>query len=142
MVRWVDEGHPQVDRRMAANIDLAPTIAEVAELPQGSLGYMDGESLTTPGPGRKALLLEYWSGEHRPMPGWASVRTSSFQYVEYETPEGNVVGRELYDLRKDPWQLENILRDGDPSNDPSAARLDLLKQRLRVLRTCAALTCP
>ncbi|MDQ3956528.1 MAG: sulfatase [Actinomycetota bacterium] len=142
LIRWTEGGHPRVDRRMAANIDLAPTIAEAAGLPQESLGHVDGESLTTPGPGRKALLFEYWSGEKRPMPGWASIRTNSFQYVEYETPEGDVVARELYDLKNDPWQLENVLRDDDPSNDPSAARLNLLERRLRVLRTCAGTTCP
>lgn len=141
LVRWTETGHPRIDRRMVANIDLAPTIAEVAGLPQASMGFMDGESLTTSGEGREALLFEYWSGEHRPMPGWASIRTNSFQYVEYETPEGEVVGRELYDLKKDPWQLENVLQDDDSGNDPSASRLRSLERRLRELRTCAGAAC-
>jgi hypothetical protein len=43
--------------------------------------------------------------------------------VEYLDDAGRMDGREYYDLKADPYQLENVLRDGDVGNDPDIARL-------------------
>jgi arylsulfatase A-like enzyme len=71
----------------------------------------------------------------------ASASTScGNQYVEYYADDGTtVVFREYYDLRADPWQLVNLLRDGDRSNNPDVPALHAL---LTTDRACAGASCP
>ena len=47
--------------------------------------------------------------------------------------------QEYYDLDADPYQLTNLLNDGDATNDPD---VQPLHDRLAVARTCSGLTCP
>jgi arylsulfatase A-like enzyme len=136
--RWpghIDAG--AVDHRFVANIDVAPTVLAAAAIQPS--GTMDGRSLldrwTRPG-----LLLEYWRLKHPPdVPTWASIRTRTFQYIEYYADNGSVTFREYYDLAKDPWQLTNLLRDGKPGNDPD---LGPLEAELAAARTCVGTACP
>ena len=37
--------------------------------------------------------------------------------------------REYYDLKSDPWELQNVLADNDPKNDPDVAGLSARLQR-------------
>jgi N-acetylglucosamine-6-sulfatase len=115
---------------LVANIDLAPTILDLAGATP--LRAMDGRSLVPDlaternGPPRQ-ILLE--SGTPRdPVRG---VRTDRYVYVEHPTGE-----RELYDLDADPDELDNR------ADDPAMAdvRADLA-QRLDELRTCAGRSC-
>jgi N-acetylglucosamine-6-sulfatase len=96
------------DDRLVSNVDLAPTIAELAGArPPGA---QDGESLVPALRGaapatRTGVLLEFAGGGG--VPGWSAVRTRSFLWVELDTGE-----RELYDLAgvlgpADPDQLVN-----------------------------------
>jgi len=116
---------PRVDTRLALNIDLAPTIAELAGIePPGSF---DGRSLVpalrgSDGPWRRDFLIEHLEGSN-PVTTYCAVRTERELYVEYR--DGF---RELYDLRLDPYQLENAA--GDRS---VAARERSLAERLAVL---------
>jgi Ca2+-binding RTX toxin-like protein len=41
--------------------------------------------------------------------------------------------REYYDLVSDPWQLQNLLADGDPANDPNVVALS---NQVAGQRTC------
>lgn len=63
-------------------------------------------------------------------PEFQGLRVSGYAYVEYSTGE-----RELYDLTKDPDELNNIAKTADPS------LLAALHQRLDDLRTCAGDSC-
>ncbi len=63
-------------------------------------------------------------------PGFEAIRTADHLYVEYETGE-----RELYDLRKDPHQLDNAYPDADPQ------LIQNLKERLDALRNCRGSFC-
>ena len=66
----------------------------------------------------------------RRVPEFQGVRTGEMVYVEYATRE-----RELYDLQKDPYELENLA---------AGAARDLLARlaaRLAELRRCAGATC-
>ena len=99
----VDAGG-RVDDHLVANIDLAPTIAAAAgvELPDA-----DGRSMLPlleggEAPWRRALLIEHLQGAN-PIPTYCGVRTASHVYVSYRTGE-----HELYDLRADPYELENL----------------------------------
>ena len=80
-----------------------------------------------------------------PMPAWASIRTDDYQYTEYYEVDGVdvlVTFREYYDLAKDPYQLDNVLADGDPGNDPDPITLTRLTAQLLDDRDCRESNCP
>jgi arylsulfatase A-like enzyme len=138
MMRWpgrIPEG--SIDRRIAANIDIAPTILDAVDISPDH--PMDGRSLLKRSR-RKQILAEYTFMEGFEAPDWASLRTTGFQYTEYYKRDGGGVrSREYYDLERDPWQLRNLLGDDDPSNDPN---VEVLTRRLARSRRCAGAECP
>jgi arylsulfatase A-like enzyme len=139
LARWgvALSGHVD-DPRLAATIDIAPTILGAAGIePEHDI---DGRSLLEPTP-RSRLLLEY-TRQTDPIPGWASTLTDGYQYVEYEGKGGGTVFRELYDLESDPWQLDNAFADADPSNDPSPVEQATLAATLEADRACAGTSGP
>lgn len=121
---------------LVSNVDLAPTMAEIA----GSTGGdYDGDSLIpvldlTVTSWRTHLLVETWLAESLVpnilipglfplMPDAASVRNDQFKYVDYATGTD-----ELYDLINDPLELDNLI------NDPTyAAELAALQAELAIL---------
>jgi N-acetylglucosamine-6-sulfatase len=127
---------------IAANVDFAPTFAELGKAKAPS--FVDGRSLEpalrdeSPGKSwRTAALVEQFTnggGQRNPRarvpPTYAAVRTDRYTYVEYVTGE-----RQLYDLRNDPDQLHNIVTTADPK-----IVRDLAK-RLAALRTCKGADC-
>lgn len=133
MLRWpgtIEAG--ATDDRLVANIDVAPTIADVAEV---SLPNADGRSLFSSDE-RARLLLEYFT-ESEALPTWASTLTHTDQYIEYYDASGLILARELYDLEADPWQLVNLLGDTDPTNDPSVTEQADYSLQLSEDRNCA-----
>ena len=64
------------------------------------------------------------------IPEYQGLRMANFTYVEYSTGE-----KELYDLTKDPNELDNLAAGADP------ALLATLHQRLDELRACKADGC-
>ena len=131
-----------VDGRLVTNVDLAPTVLDAAGMAPDPAHPMDGRSLLTPPWERDRILTEYRNNDNIwTPPTWASTRTRRLQYVEYYK-DGETIFRELYRLRSDPWQLRNVLGDGEPGNDPSPARLTELSSRLAADRVCAGPTCP
>jgi hypothetical protein len=75
------------------------------------------------------------SGDPSPERRWGhpaleALRTKDVLYVEYEGG-----GRELYDMREDPYQLDNRYEMSDPDLVQRA------EERLEALRGCAGATC-
>lgn len=134
-VRWPGGGVEAggVDDRLAGTVDIAPTVLHAAGIAPEE--PMDGRPLLDPSWVRDRILIEYWSGGPTPVPwDWASLRTTDAQYVEYYESLGPPAFLEYYDLVEDPWQLVNLLGDGDPTNDPSIAGL---AAQLALDRQCA-----
>jgi N-acetylglucosamine-6-sulfatase len=96
----------RVEETLVSTADLAPTIAELAGVVTPP--DLDGRSLRSfldeHDEGDVPVVLE--SFDARTVPVWRQIRTPRFAYVEYETGE-----RELYDLRSDPHELENVAGD-------------------------------
>lgn len=92
--------------RLALNIDLAPTIAELTGVQTPKL---DGSSLLpllteTAPPWREDFLVEHYGAPPAPaVPSYCAVRSETHTYVAYATGE-----EELYNLVDDPFQLENL----------------------------------
>lgn len=128
---------------LAGNIDIAPTLADLAGVRVPA--FVDGRSLAPALLGgregvaaRRAYLLEQAKipgvpvnprrREETYVPPFTALRTWRHLYVEYATGE-----RELYDVVADKYQMHNIV----PGN-PLVAELSA---RLRRMRTCAGDRC-
>ena len=139
-LRW--PGHVtggQSDQRLAANIDLAPTILDAAGVTLPST--LDGRSLLQSW-SRPYILTEYggFSNGKINIPPWASLyRPDSFQYTQYRNEGGGTSFQEYYKLASDPWQLDNLLGDSNPANDPPTAGASAALAQARI---CAGASCP
>jgi N-acetylglucosamine-6-sulfatase len=119
---------------LVANIDLAPTIADAANVTP--LRIMDGRSLLPllekgirPAAPRNILIESPPSDVPRQV--FSAVRTPQYLYATYESGD-----QELYDLNADPYQLTSLHRD--PAQAALVADLSL---RLEQLKTCAGVSC-
>lgn len=104
----------EVDQ-MALNIDLAPTLLDFAGVKEDSL--MDGRSLKPlikgkePDNWRTSFFMEYYSDKVWPRMvnmGYRGIRSTDLKYIQYTDLEDM---NELYDLKKDPYELNNIIDD-------------------------------
>lgn len=152
LVRWPDVlPAGVVDTRPVGPEDILPTILDAAQYSPPQLGYpFDGKSFL---PGRAARNFKYlefgpkpgpapdgYTGNHRGIPTWASLRSGTWQYIEYydESDNSTIIWREYYNLTADPWQLDNLLDPaGSPADDPD---VDALSAQLAKLRACAGTT--
>jgi len=114
--------------QLTLNIDLAPTLAELAGLPVPD--SVDGRSLAPflrgrlPVSWRADAYVETWAG-----PGQQSaLRSADWLYADTD-------GIELYDMRVDPYQLTNLRRR------VSAAELESFARRAARLASCRGATC-
>jgi N-acetylglucosamine-6-sulfatase len=122
---------------LVSNIDWAPTIVDAADA--RPLRLMDGSSLfgvmEDPGrePGRE-IVLENGVGANG-VPMFRALRNQRYVWIEHKTT-GEY---ELYDLRRDPYQLRN-LEDLDSYATIRAAMAKRLRrlQACRGARACAA----
>jgi arylsulfatase A-like enzyme len=116
-----------------ANVDLAPTILEAARARAGRL--VDGRSLLplarSAGLGLARDFEIQDALDEAVEDRFTAVRERDFLYAEYANGD-----RELYDLRRDPFELTN------PAADPAyAAVRAALAARLSRLRHCRGAAC-
>lgn len=137
--------------QMTANIDFAPTVAEIAGVDPAF--FVDGRSLLPlllgeQVPWRDGLLVEFgYIDEEEPLDAppdpetdnalngvrggaFRAIRGPDYVYVEYANGE-----IEFYDLTADPYQLENL------TGSLSAETLSALQAKLGELKYCEDKTC-
>ncbi len=117
-------------QQLAMNVDLAPTILEAARAT--AIGRaVDGASLwqlirdPQKELGRDILLESPPNAAH-----FEAIRTRNYKYVEYTSTE-----RELYDLVRDPYELQNVA--GTSEYAPVEAALATRLARLKLCRAAA-----
>jgi len=109
------------------NIDFAPTFLDLAQVPlhpqmkgQSILPVFKGKSLKN----RESLLFEYYL-EPTGIPSWKAVRTDRYKYINYtDLKDCN----EIYDLKKDPNEMHNLIQESQASVVVKKMELEL--QRL------------
>jgi N-acetylglucosamine-6-sulfatase len=139
-------------KELVSNIDLAPTILDLAgaEPCNGSgCRVMDGRSLVPllkggggGFPANRSLVLEY--GRERDKTGllceYTGIRDPNRMYMEYTGLASNggcdpIEEGELYDLGGDPFQLENLFRPNGSGGNGQGG----LRAKLEELRDCAGI---
>ena len=124
--------HGKTSRQFAINADMAPTISAIAHAKPRVV--MDGRSLLpfARHPGKtvsRELSIE--AKRFQATRGFDALRMHRWMYAHYDTGE-----KELYDLKKDPFELENV--HGKRGYRKVERRL---ARRLRHLRHCAGKSC-
>ena len=134
-----------------SNVDLAPTLAGLAGATlEGPVDGVDSTRILRGGrPTRKEVLLEsveFSNAKHADVPSYCGLRSARRMYVRYATGE-----EEFYDLRKDPYQLENVADQqclgwsacepdaGVVRAHPTAVRVATVSGRMAIRRRSVAL---
>lgn len=106
----------EVDENMVLNLDLVPTILDLAGVPASP--ELQGRSWLGGAPGRESFLYEYFESEGK-VPTCLAVRTENWKLVTY--PQNPEFEAELFDLNADPGETRNLA--GDPVHTETLARL-------------------
>jgi len=113
-VPMVIEGPGVVHRlygQVVSNVDLAPTILDLAGVtPMTTDGVSLADVLTGAKLSRTGILLEHQrnTATKDPVPSYCGFRTNRYMFARYDDGNG-VQEEELYNLRTDPSELQNIV---------------------------------
>lgn len=108
---------PFTEDRIVANIDIAPTLYDLAGLtiPSSVDGFSLADLLEGTSEWRKGILIEGWPGRGV----YSAIHTGQFVYAETEGDR-----TEFYDLEKDPYELNNLV--DDPAYESMIAELKVM----------------
>ena len=115
---------------MIINLDFAPTILDLAgaDIP----GHMQGRSLVGLAQGHEKSWRQDFLYEYFDYPRWEQVRphrgvrTTRYKYIHYFLDPQEY---ELYDLERDPGELENLA--GNPAYASLQRQLEVRLEELR-----------
>ncbi|MDT8273237.1 MAG: sulfatase [Desulfomonilia bacterium] len=115
--------------QMALNIDLAPTLVDLAglDLPPGIQGQSLVPSIRSKdAPGRSSWLYEHYPVYPIPIPGIAAVRTDTHKYITYQN---DLRQPELFDLASDPKEKHNLIKTQEGRD-----LLEMMKSELEAVK--------
>jgi N-acetylglucosamine-6-sulfatase len=129
------------------NTDFAPTILDLAGV--GAPDYMHGRSFApilagkTPGDWPKSSYYRYWMHmAHHDNPAHFGVRTKEYKLIffygrNYKSggPKPTQPGWELYDMKKDPHEMNNIYRNPKYAKVVKELKADFLRLRKKYEET-------
>jgi N-acetylglucosamine-6-sulfatase len=113
---------------LVLNIDLAPTLLELAGVAVPNA--MQGRSLVPLLKGarhvwRNSFLIEYYSDKVFPrmlQMGYKAVRSQRWKYIHYLELDGM---NELYDLKTDPYEMKNLIKEPKAATQLRAMQTEL-----------------
>ena len=127
----VEPDHHKIVEEMVLTVDVAPSLLELCEAPR--LKGIHGRSWKTlvqkgDAAWRKSFLYEYNYEKQFPYtPNVRGVRTDRWKYIHY--PHGNGGSdrhmAELYDLKEDPEERENLIHDSSYGTVLRSLKLEL-----------------
>jgi arylsulfatase A-like enzyme len=130
LVRWPARIAPgSTSDAMVLNVDLAPTLLDAAGI--GVPADMQGRSALpllegrTPADWRTSMYYRYYHPGHHDVAAHYGVRTTEHKLIYFNTLDQ----WELYDLRRDPHEMHNVV--SDPAYAEVLARLKAELRRLR-----------
>jgi len=124
-IRYDAKGWTGTRDGIVANVDIAPTLAQLAGVTPPD--PVDGKSLVGVLDGTQQRVRRTLGVEHEPpsAPAYCGVRTARYLFVQYT--DGFV---ELYDYRLDPYELTNV------ASDPARGAL-VSQLRGRAVKLCS-----
>ena len=126
-VPWITKSHGHSSNQITELVDLYPTLAELAGLSPPS--NLQGQSLL---PLLKNPTTKEWNKDLAfsiSRSGGESIRTPEWRFTHWGF---GAKGEELYDLKNDPSEFNNLAKDPNYSD-----RLNQLKTRLKTKRKAA-----
>lgn len=121
-------GHSKIISELVSNVDIAPSIAEIAG---AQIPPLDGVSFVpllegkTVSSWREAVLLRWGGYDENNYRTFWGIRTPRYKYIELD----RFGQKELYDLLQDPYELINL------ADNPAYARIQAdLARRLSELK--------
>ncbi|WP_309714491.1 sulfatase-like hydrolase/transferase [Armatimonas sp.] len=118
---------------MALNVDIAPTVLELAGVPVPKA--MHGRSLVPlltgkkPADWRKAFFYTYFFERGFAAPTTQCVRTENAKLIQYP---GHPEWTEVFDLKADPFEIKNLARDPGAAGLRMALEQEFERQRKEI----------
>ncbi len=108
VIRWPGFTKGTKSHALVSNLDLVPTVLDMAGIDPP--GYMDGQSMVALLKGGNAIWREDFMAQHYGhFQNHVPQRALYYQNYKYIAADGDV--HELYDLEKDPFELDNLVNN-------------------------------